>query len=85
MQLTKEKSELIARFENLLEGIDNSNVIAALCAKIAEEYHKEQVKSVDLANVSGRSEQFYCGKHYYHCDGRCDNQCNDCKTENTTQ
>ena len=21
---------------------------------------------------------FYCGKHHYHCEGRCDKQCKDC-------
>lgn len=34
-----------------------------------------------IHDVSRQSEQFYCGKHYYHCEGRCDNQCNDCKTK----
>ena len=49
---------------------------------ILNDYVQEQLR---LFAVVGRSEQFYCGKHYYHCEGRCDNQCDDCKTENTKQ
>ena len=57
MQLTKEKSELIGRFENLLDGIDNKGIVAALCAKIAEEHAQQQVKKCLIADVVGRSEQ----------------------------
>ena len=45
--------------------------------------HESKVKKLTIPAVVGRSEQFYCGKHYYHCEGRCDNQCNDCKTKKT--
>ena len=44
--------------------------------------YAEQVKSVDLANVVGRSEQFYCSP-YATGDkpSRCRRQCYECKTE----
>ena len=38
-----------------------------------------------LFSVVGQSEKFYCGKHYYHCEGRCEKQCNDCLNEKTKQ
>ena len=44
---------------------------------------KSLVKLFTIPAVVGRSEQSYCGKHYYHCEGRCDDQCNECKTKNT--
>ena len=28
---------------------------------------------------------FYCGKHYYHCEGRCEKQCKDCIGKNKPQ
>ena len=41
--------------------------------------YAEQVKSVDLADVVGRSEQFICYKQDFEDNPKCDNQCQKCR------
>ena len=45
------------------------------------EFALQQVKSVDLADVVGQSEQFICGAERVHGEERCDKQCGICLEE----
>jgi hypothetical protein len=39
---------------------------------------KQQNGNDFIADVVALKGTFYCGKHHYHCEGRCDKQCKDC-------
>ena len=55
--MTEQRKKLIERFQKWLDTNPRKQIIAAECANIAEQYHKEQLM---LANVVEQSEQFYC-------------------------
>jgi hypothetical protein len=43
-----------------------------------ETLSKQQNGNDFIADVVVPKGTFYCGKHHYHCEGRCDKQCKDC-------
>lgn len=45
--MKEERKKLIDRFQRWLDTNPNNRIIAAECANIAEEYHKEQVRIGD--------------------------------------
>jgi len=55
--MTEKRRKLIARFQSAFDNNVRADILAAHCANIAEDYHEQQVNSVDLADVVGRSEQ----------------------------
>ena len=64
--ITPEKSELIAKFEKLLEGVENKSVLAPLLAQIAIEYADTKVKRIaSNLRVSG------CICEFIKSDKRC--------------
>jgi hypothetical protein len=40
---------------------------------------KDRAEQLRLYSVVVPKGAFYCGKHHYHCEGRCDKQCKDCE------
>jgi hypothetical protein len=52
--MTEQRKKLIERFQRWLDTNPHKSIIAAQCANIAEQYHKEQLM---LGGVVGRSEQ----------------------------
>ena len=54
--MTKEKQELIDRFNQLIETNPNKSILAAQCATIAKQYHSKQLalcsvsKPIELLN-----------------------------------
>jgi hypothetical protein len=55
--MTDQRKKLIERFQRWLDTNPHKKIIAAECANIAEQYHKEQLM---LGGVVGQSEHFKC-------------------------
>jgi hypothetical protein len=55
--MTEQRKKLIEQFQRWLDTNPNKAIIAAQCANIAEQYHKEQLM---LADVDGRSRHLLC-------------------------
>lgn len=51
--ITKEKSELIAQFEKLLEGVESKLTLAALCSEIAIQHSETKGLNLAQPDVSG--------------------------------
>jgi hypothetical protein len=39
---------------------------------------ESRILELNIADFVVPKGTFYCGKHHYHCKGRCDKQCKDC-------
>jgi hypothetical protein len=53
------------------------NIINDWLNKNGDKKIAEKVKLI-LSGVVVPKGTFYCCKHHYHCEGRCDKQCKDC-------
>jgi hypothetical protein len=68
----KTKYELaVYMADRMVDGHDSE-----VCANIAFQWHKEQVKLFDIPDVVGQSEQFFCCKE--QINQRCSEQCLGC-------
>ena len=56
--MDKKRKELIDRFQKWLDTNPRKQIIAAQCATIAEEYHKEQLKLYGVISCKNKDEAF---------------------------